>query len=173
MPRPAEFGWNFCPICGTPLEVRHDGQSHRPACVHCARFYYSNPVPAACCFIAQGDTLLLAQRAVEPCRGQWTLPGGFIELGETSEEAARREILEETGLIVHDLRLIGVSTRQSLVSGAVMVLGYIAGHWEGTPSPDSDAMALQFFAPHERPPLAFEVHRELLARYDELTRRAP
>jgi ADP-ribose pyrophosphatase YjhB (NUDIX family) len=75
-------------------------------------------------------------------------------------------MLEETGLIVHDVRLIGVSTQQSRLSGAVMVLGYEALAWEGEPSPDSDAMALQFFKRDERPPLAFQAHRELLALYD-------
>ncbi len=169
MTQPAEFGWNFCPICGTSLTLRHDGQSHRPSCEACARFYYSNPVPAACCFVAEGSRLLYAQRAVEPCRGQWSLPGGFVELGETSEEAVRREMLEETGLVVREVRLVGVSTKQSRISGAVMVLGYEALAWEGEPSPDSDAMALQFFAPDERPPLAFEAHRELLALYDTRT----
>lgn len=168
MPKPAEFGWNFCPICGTALELRHDGQSHRPSCEPCARFYYSNPVPAACCFITDGPSLLLAQRAVEPCKGQWSIPGGFVELGETSEEAVRREILEETGLVVHDVQLIGVSTKQSRMSGAVMVLGYLALDWEGDPVPDSDAMALEFFTPEDRPPLAFDAHRDLLALYEAM-----
>ena len=45
-------------------------------------------MPAVCCLITRGDSLLLGQRAVEPCLGHWTLPGGFVELGETTEEAA-------------------------------------------------------------------------------------
>jgi len=133
------------------------------------RFYYRNPVPAACCFVARpnGD-LLFAQRAVEPCRGGWTLPGGFIELGETPVEAALRELHEETNLRAENATLLGVSTRQSPTTGAVMVLGYIVEEWRGLDEmrPDSDALALAFFARENRPELAFSVHRELLELYD-------
>ncbi|MBI2425103.1 MAG: NUDIX hydrolase [Candidatus Hydrogenedentes bacterium] len=166
---PKPFEWNFCGACGGKLSHAHDGQSEKPYCAPCNRFFYRNPVPAACCFVRRGkDELLFAQRAVQPCRGEWSLPGGFVELGETTEEAALRELREETGLRAERARLFGVSTRQSPVSGAVMVLGYIVDEWEGEEqmAPDSDAMSLKFCARAERPPLAFHVHRELLALYD-------
>jgi ADP-ribose pyrophosphatase YjhB (NUDIX family) len=166
---PKPFHWNYCGACGAALYPAHDGQSERPYCVDCHRFYYRNPIPAACCFVRRGaDELLFAQRAVQPCYGEWSLPGGFVELGETTEEAALRELLEETGLRATRARLIGVSTRQSPISGAVMVLGYVVDEWEGeeTMCADSDALSLQFFAKADRPPLAFHVHRELLALYD-------
>lgn len=167
---PEPFVWNHCGICGRCLVSAHDGQSPRPHCPACRRFYYRNPIPAACCFVARpnGD-LLFAQRAVEPCLGGWTLPGGFIELGETSEEAALRELREETNLRAVRATLLGVSTRQSPISGAVMVLGYIVEDWDGESEmrPDSDALSLRFFSPAERPALAFAVHRELLELYDQ------
>lgn len=164
---PEPFAWNFCGICGDALIIAHDGQSERPHCVRCRRFYYRNPVPAACCFVRRGpDELLFAQRAVEPARGHWTLPGGFVELGETTEEAALRELLEETGLRAERAELLGVSTKQSPISGAVLVLGYVVDEFEGVPTPDSDAMDLRFYKTHERPPVPFSAHRDLLALYD-------
>jgi len=166
---PKPFDWNFCGICGNHLITAHDGQSDRPHCPDCNRFYYRNPIPAACCFVRRGrGELLYAQRAVQPCYGEWTLPGGFVELGETTEEAALRELLEETNLRATSAELIGVSTKQSPVSGAIMVLGYVVHEWEGEDEmqPDSDALALQFFSREERPALPFSVHRELLAIYD-------
>lgn len=160
------FAWNFCPECGAKLEHRNDGESDRPHCAPCGRFFYSNPVPAACCIVARGDEILFVQRAIEPCRGGWSLPGGFVELGETTEEAAVRELWEETRLRVADLQLLGVSTQPSQSAGAVTVLGYLAGSWAGEPEAASDAMAFGFFNAASRPPLAFQVHRELMAIYD-------
>lgn len=167
---PTAFAWNYCPICGAPLSLCHDGQSERPCCPTCRRFYYSNPVPAACCFVRRhGDELLFVQRAVEPCLGLWTLPGGFVELGETTEEAALRELEEETGLIGRGVRLIGTNTQPSRLSGAVVVMAYLVEEWEGDPAPATDAMALGFFPRDRRPPIAFQAHRELLALYDALS----
>lgn len=168
---PAPFDWRFCGTCGLALVLQHDGQSVRPHCVACRRFYYRNPVPATCCFVRRApDELLFAQRAVHPCKGEWTLPGGFVELGETTEEAALRELREETNLRATRARLLGVSTKQSPISGAILVLGYVIDEWEGEEDmrPDTDAMALRFYRREERPPVPFRVHQELLEIYDRL-----
>ncbi|HPJ99494.1 MAG TPA: NUDIX hydrolase [Candidatus Hydrogenedentes bacterium] len=167
--RPIE--WNFCPTCGAALTLANDGERPRPHCRACGRFFYSNPVPAACCLVARGDTLLLARRAVEPCIGEWALPGGFVELGETTEEAALRELEEETGLRGARPRLIGASTQPSRLNGAVVVMGYVIEDWEGEPSARSDVLEAKFFAPGERPPLAFLAHQALVAIYDALESR--
>lgn len=164
--KPKPFEWNHCAICGAPLELCSDGEKPRPHCAACGRFYYRNPIPAVCAFITRGDELLLVQRAVEPCRGMWSLPGGFVELGETTEDALVREMREETALEVRALRLIGVSTQHSLHYGGVMVLGYAVDDWAGEPHADSDALDIQFFARDKRPPLPFTAHRELLALFD-------
>lgn len=166
---PEPFAWNFCPICGAKLEPRDDGQSERPSCAACRRFYYLNPIPAACCLVRRGGELLFVQRAVEPCKGLWSLPGGFVEVGETTEEAALRELEEETGLRGSGAHLIGASTKQSRHTGAVTVLAYLITHWEGALTPATDASEAGFFARDRRPPLAFEAHRELLGIFDALT----
>lgn len=165
---PEPFHWNYCGTCGRPLVIAHDGQSEKPHCPACRRFFYHNPVPAACCFVSRRPgELLFAQRAVHPCYGEWSLPGGFIELDESPEQAALRELREETNLRAERARLLGVSTRQSPISGAVMVLGYVIDAWEGEADmrPDSDALSLAFFPRESWPPLAFAVHRELLALF--------
>lgn len=165
------FPWKYCAACGLELVFTNDGDQIRPYCSACIRFYYHNPAPAACCFVARGrDELLFAQRAVEPCKGEWTLPGGFVELNETTEEAALRELLEETNLRGGQARLLGVSTKQSPTHGGILVLGYIIEDWEGEADmrPDSDALDLRFYSKAERPPVPFSAHRDLLALYDAL-----
>jgi len=163
------FAWNHCPICGNTLIEADDGQSPRPHCPPCGRFYYSNPAPAACCFLTNdAGELMMVQRAIEPRKGLWTLPGGFVELGETTEEAALRELHEETGLIGRGAKLMGVSTRPSKMSGGIIVLGYTVDEWEGEMRPDTDAMDIGFFSRENRPEIAFEVHEELIRIYDEI-----
>jgi 8-oxo-dGTP diphosphatase len=119
-----------------------------------------------CCLLGRGDEILLVQRGVEPCYGEWSLPGGFVEAGETAHEALVREMQEETGLHVCEPLLIGVSTQQSMHYGAVMVLGFTAKEWRGEPQPGSDAIDVRFFARSERPVLPFPGHVELLGLYE-------
>ncbi len=76
-----------------------------PQCGH-AVARYRNPVPTVDVIIRRDDTVLLIARK-NPPHG-WALPGGFVDYGETVEQAARREIREETGLILDDITLFGV-----------------------------------------------------------------
>lgn len=162
------FDWNFCAICGGELIQADDGQSMRPHCTGCNRFYYSNPAPAACCFLTNDEgELLLVQRSIEPRKGMWTLPGGYVEVGETTEEAALRELEEETGLIGKGTTLLGVSSIPSKLGG-VIVTAYAVSEWHGEMQADTDAMDLGFFHRDVRPPIAFEVHMDLLEIYDKL-----
>ena len=164
---PEPFVWRYCGTCGRKLEQCDDGERDRPYCADCRRFYYRNPLPAACCFVQREDgALLFAERGVEPCKGMWSLPGGFIEVGETTEEAALRELHEETGLRAQGLRLLGVSSKQGSVTEGIIVIGYIVEGWSGEPCADSDVASLRFFTKEERPRLAFSVHRHLLALFD-------
>ena len=159
--------WNYCPICSQKLVEGDDGQSMRPHCTTCNKFYYYNPVPAACCFLTNElGELLMVQRSVEPRKGLWTLPGGFVESGETTEEGALRELHEETGLTGTGTHLMGVSSLPGKISGGVIVIAYTVDSWKGEMEAKTDAMDLGFFAPEKRPEVAFEVHMELLKIYD-------
>jgi ADP-ribose pyrophosphatase YjhB (NUDIX family) len=165
-----QFEWNHCPICGEALISADDGQSMRPHCPPCERFYYSNPTPAACCFLTNdAGELLLVQRSIEPRKGLWTLPGGFVEMGETTDEAALRELEEETALRGEGTSLLGVSTISSK-HGGVIVIGYEVERWEGELDAQTDAMDAAFFSFENRPEIAFEVHQNLLNIYDTLAR---
>jgi 8-oxo-dGTP pyrophosphatase MutT (NUDIX family) len=92
-----------CPHCARPDE--------QPlVCARCAWRWYANPKPAAGVILERDESVLLLRRAVDPGRGAWDLPAGYLDPGESPEEAARRETLEESGLEVELVRLIGVYT---------------------------------------------------------------
>ncbi|MCB1740715.1 MAG: NUDIX hydrolase [Gammaproteobacteria bacterium] len=88
---------NFCSNCGASvsLQVPEGDNRERHVCVACGIVHYVNPRIVAGCLPVWEDKVLLCRRAIEPRHGKWTLPAGFMELGETTQEAAARETLEE------------------------------------------------------------------------------
>src|SRR5690606_2875408 len=81
---------NYCTDCGNSLHLRipeHDDRA-RYVCDACGMIHYQNPRIVVCSIPALDDRVLLCKRAIEPCHGLWTLPGGFMENGETTQAAA-------------------------------------------------------------------------------------
>lgn len=97
----------FCNQCGQPLmqTIPAGDNRLRHVCSHCHTVHYQNPRIVAGCLPVWGEQVLLCRRAIEPRRGYWTLPAGFMENGETVEQAAVRETLEEACARVRDLNL--------------------------------------------------------------------
>lgn len=96
--------FQYCPSCGA-------GRAEEPAtpfrCAVCGFVYYFNPTVATAAIIARPDgQVLFIERAREPARGKLAFPGGFIDIGETAEEALHRETREEVGIEISDLRLL-------------------------------------------------------------------
>ena len=88
----------YCPECGATVELRLPPDDHRErfVCTACATIHYQNPKLIVGAIPEWEDgRILLCRRAIEPRRGLWTLPAGFMENGETTTEAAARETLEE------------------------------------------------------------------------------
>lgn len=88
---------NYCSLCGKPvtLLIPEGDDRERHVCEHCETIHYHNPRIIAGCIPTLGDQVLLCKRAIEPRRGLWTLPAGFMENGETTLEGALRESIEE------------------------------------------------------------------------------
>jgi len=131
---------------------------------------YPLPAVAADCVVfahKQGEApmVLLIERKNEPCKGQWAFPGGFMNIDETADDAARRELREETGLEVADIHQIGAFTtvdrdpRERVLSVAFWT------DVEGMPEVcgGDDARRARWFPLTELPPLAFD-HAEILRR---------
>jgi ADP-ribose pyrophosphatase YjhB (NUDIX family) len=89
----------FCSACGQPVTLRVPAGDNRmrACCDHCGRIHYVNPRPVVGTIPVWQDCVLLCLRAIEPRLGKWTLPAGFMEIGETTAEGAIRETFEEAG----------------------------------------------------------------------------
>lgn len=94
---------NFCSACGARVEWRVPTDDNRPrwCCTQCGAIHYQNPCVVVGTLPVWEDQILLCRRAIEPRRGLWTLPAGFLENGETTMEGALRETTEEAGATVH------------------------------------------------------------------------
>jgi len=99
---PAPRAQTWCSQCGGKLTrmIPPDDNRVRDVCTHCGAVHYQNPRNVVGVVPIWGDSVLLCRRAIEPRQGKWTLPAGFMELGETPEEGALRETREEAGVEV-------------------------------------------------------------------------
>ena len=99
------YQFQYCPVCGAKAFEGVNEKAKK--CEACGFTYYFNPSSAVACFIknAKGE-LMVARRANEPAKGTCDLPGGFVDMFESAEEAARREVKEETGLSISSCRYL-------------------------------------------------------------------
>jgi 8-oxo-dGTP diphosphatase len=154
---------SHCHFCGSSLdEIMFEGRL-RLFCQECRAPIYENPVPATCVITTSRENrVLLVKRSVDPRLGFWCLPGGFIELGETPESAATRELLEETGLCATGMQLLGATSSSSDQYHTVLLLCYRATGYRGTLEAGDDASAAAFFPTSKLPEIAFDSHQRFI-----------
>ena len=128
------------------------------------KYTYDYPRPAVTADIAvlrldEVPEILLIQRGESPFRQMWALPGGFMEMEETLEEAARRELLEETGIKAGELIRFDSYDKPGRDPRGRTITQVFVMIWKeemGVPKADSDASSLQWFGLNELPQLAFD-----------------
>jgi len=160
--------FHFCPYCGMRLERMEVFGQVRPACRRCEFVQFRDPKVAVIAFVTHKDKVLLVRRAVEPSRGKWALPGGYMDAGEMPEEALHRELDEEVGLGVDITRLLDIFPMESPEqANSGIVLAY-----EAEPEADDlitlqskdDVSAAGWFGQDELPvQIAFESTETLLS----------
>jgi ADP-ribose pyrophosphatase YjhB (NUDIX family) len=152
----------YCPKCGQGLAttIPEGDTRERLVCLDCQFVHYLNPSPVAGVLPVDADgRVLLIRRDIEPQRGLWQAPSGFVELDESTEEAAARELMEEAGLEVGELQLLNVySARWGLV-----VINY-EGVASGEASAEHEVSEVRWFAPEDLPwsELAFQSTESVL-----------
>ena len=159
-------GKRYCPYCGTGLIEKFCEEALRRFCNRCNEPIYENPLPATCLVVVDAeDRVLLVKRSVDPKKGFWCLPGGFMELGETPEQAALRELKEETGLAGKIDMLLGVLTNPSALYHSVLIVGYLVKSYSGSLIAGGDANDTALFHMNELPEIAFESHASFIRMY--------
>ncbi|MFH1414676.1 MAG: NUDIX hydrolase [Elusimicrobiota bacterium] len=155
--------FKYCPMCKTELVKEEVCGIERLLCSDCGWINYINPLPAVACVVRDGEgRILLVKRAAEPEAGKWSLPAGFIELGESPAEAAMRELKEETGLDGTEPSLIGVYSDRSSIYGGILTIGYLFTHICGDLAAGDDASDVKFTVIENIDNIPFRSHRILL-----------
>lgn len=159
----------FCQQCGSDkvsLRIPHGDDRERHVCPDCGHIHYLNPKLVVGTIPIWGDQVLLCKRAIEPRYGLWTLPGGFLELGETTLEGAARETAEEAGA---QIELGGLYTLLNVVKVGQVHFFYRARLLSTVFDPGPESLEVQLFAEHEVPwdEIAFRTSRVTLERFFE------
>ncbi len=156
--------FRFCPLCAARLEpIAYGHDAGRPACPTGHFVHYDNPAVTTYAFVRDdADRYLVLRRAQEPFAGEWDLPGGFVEPGETPADAIVRELREETGLEVALDRLLGAFTSRYGDGGDArwtVDVGFAATVTGGAFRLDGEKSAAAWRALDDLPRLAFAGER--------------
>lgn len=157
----------FCPTCGGNITYRvPDGDNReRAICDDCHTVHYKNPLIVVGCLVEHDDKILLCKRSIEPRYGYWTVPAGFMELGESSAEGAARETREEA---LAEVELGRLYAAVDVIEVGQLHLYYTA-KLKGSFGAGSETLEARLFAKDEIPwdDIAFRSGKFALERYIE------
>jgi ADP-ribose pyrophosphatase YjhB (NUDIX family) len=164
--------FKHCKVCGGATEyvVPADDNRERATCTVCHTIHYENPINVVGTVPVWGDEVLLCRRNIEPRYGLWTLPAGFMELGETTAEGAIRETIEEAGARIE---LQGLYTVLNVVRVGQVHLFYRARLLDTDFAPGPETIEAQLFREEDIPwdTVAFRTVRETLRLFFEDRRK--
>ncbi len=164
----------YCSLCGATVSRRipRGDNVMRHVCDECETVHYQNPKVVAGCIVTWQDRILLCKRAIEPRYGLWTIPAGFMELGETVQAAAARETMEEACAAVEIDHLFAVYN----IPHVSQVYIIFQAHLEAPDfAPGAESLATELYLEDEIPwdELAFPVVRAALKRFYENRSETP
>ncbi len=158
--------FTYCPLCATPLEhvQLKVGEPPRDACPACDFVHYDQPAIAVGGIFQIDGRVALLRRGIEPGYGDWVFPGGYVDRGESLEEAVVRETREEVGVDVRVDGLLNIfSYRRRGLIIAVYETSFVAGSLRAL----DESLEVATFAPRDIPwaQLAFPSTRHAIAEY--------
>ena len=153
----------YCSNCGKNNAYGFIDGHDRYHCKSCGTIHYQNPKPTATIICLQGEKILLAKRAFEPAKGEWGLPGGFMELNETLPEAAIRELKEETNLDGTVTELLSTCSHYGTIFGDILLICLRMEVLDfSIIKAGDDAEELAFFDFNNLPNIAFYCHNKFI-----------
>ena len=158
---------NYCNHCGENVSLLTPAGDNRDrhVCDACGRIHYQNPKVVCGCIPVWEERILLCRRAIEPRRGLWTLPAGFMENGETIQHGAARETMEEACAEIAGQTLFGIYNLPGANQIYVMFLAQLTG--EDRFAAGAESLEVRLFEERQIPwdDIAFRVIRRTLERY--------
>lgn len=149
----------YCPQCAARLVQQEKDHQLLPVCPACGYIHWNNSKPCTGAFVLHGGKVLLTRRGIEPFKGFWDVPGGFLKSGEDPVEGVRRELREETGLHIEPFHLLDIivdtygEQAEADTQDYTLNIFYIARVTGGTLRPDDDAVDARWFELDALPPL--------------------
>lgn len=161
--------FRFCPRCAGALTLRivKSNEPERLVCGECSYVFYQDPKVVAGTICTLGGGVVLLRRGIEPAIGKWVFPGGYVDRGESATEAAIRETLEESCLVVKTQALLGV---YSYPSSPNIIIVYVAVVVGGALAVGDESTEAQIFSLSQIPwdDLAFPSTAEALKDFERL-----
>lgn len=152
---------NYCQACGSSLVRKNEGDKKRPYCEICRTFTYVDPKVAVVALVTCQTSILLVKRDIEPHLGKWSLPSGYVDRGESLENALIREVFEETTICSIPSHYLGVFSGK----GPVVVHVYVATCKSGTAKPGDEVSEVKWCEFDEIPKLPFPYDCEIISEF--------
>ncbi len=158
---------NFCPNCGADrIEkiIPPDDNRLRLVCQNCQTVHYRNPKIVAGVLPIYGDKVLLCKRAIEPCKGLWNVPSGYLENKESAEEGAAREVWEEA---LGKVEITGIHAVYSIARISQVYVHFLGNLIDGKFGIGEESLECKLFSEEEIPwsEMAFTSSTFTLRRY--------
>tara|TARA_B110000014_G_C20126270_1_gene600274 strand:+ start:1687 stop:2187 length:501 start_codon:yes stop_codon:yes gene_type:complete len=151
----------YCQTCGANLVKKYDRDKERPYCEICTSFIYVDPKVAVVALVACGTSILLIKREIEPHFGKWSLPSGYVDRGESVENALIREVFEETTICSIPSHYLGVFSGK----GPVVVHVYVTTPKSGTANAGDEVSEVKWCDFDEIPELPFPYDSEIISEF--------
>ena len=160
------YQFEFCPMCGGKFQTLNlkDHEPTRLVCSACGFVFYLDPKLVVCAIVEKEGKIVLLRRDIEPQKGKWVMPGGYVDRGEVVEAAVHRETEEECGIKIHLIKLLGVYSYPGQLE---VVIVYVAEYVSGNLMVGDETQAVRLFDLQEIPwqDLAFESTTDALRDY--------
>ena len=159
----------YCKYCASYLSEKVVDGALRQYCTACGHVEFLDPKVAAVVVTSLNDMVLMVRRGVQPALGQWSFPSGYVDRGEAVEDAAKREMMEETGLEVSLTKLVGVYSSTTNPVILIVFDGVITG---GDQRPGHDVQEVSRFHKDALPSLPFPNDHRIFADWRACLGRA-